>query len=429
MLAAFLRAHNCARTEVLEEGEAHVGQGGLAVKPRVALHRLDELADCRALVSRHGERRLHGRVALDELGRGKARGKPRLLGIGLHDMHRRVDALVQGASLLVLVVGVAEVHAPWRLAEARHVQDVLHKLVDALVLGGRNGNDGDAELALELVDKHRAAVGAHLVHHVEGEHHGDAELHELHGEVHVALDVGGIHDVDDAVGTRVEQEVARDDFLAGIRRQGVHARQVGHRGVGMVADGAVFAVDRDAGEVAHMLVGTGKLVEEGRLAAVLVAYEGKCEPRVLGAGVALGVLALLRGAGLLAKAGVAGARAIILAGRAGTGRHGAGQLFFGKHGTGLDLRGFACAQGELISAQAHLQRVAHGRHFLQGNHNAWYQAHIKQVAAQFAFSAHCRHTCALPRGKRVQCHDALPFPSPNSPGVILAEHASHGARR
>ena len=197
----------------------------------------------------------------------------------------------------------------------------------------------------------------------------------------------------------------------------------------MVADGAVFAVDRDAGEVAYMLVGAGELVEKGRLAAVLVTYEGKRELRVLGAGVALGVLALLRGAGLLTKAGVAGARSIILAGRAGAGRRGAGQLFFGKHAAGLDLRGFARTQGELISAQAHLKRVAHGRHFLQGNHNAWYQAHIKQVAAQFALSAHCRHTCALPRGKRVQCHDVLPFPSPNSPRVILSEHASHGARR
>ena len=197
----------------------------------------------------------------------------------------------------------------------------------------------------------------------------------------------------------------------------------------MVADGAVFAVDRDAGEVAHVLVGAGELVEERGLAAVLVTYEGKRKLCVLGTGVALGVLTLLRGTGLLTKAGVAGARSIILARWAGAGRRGAGQLFFGKHGAGLDLRGFARAQGELISAQAHLQRVAHGRHFLQGDHNAWYQAHIKQVAAQFAFSAHCRHACALPRGKRVQCHDALPFPSPNSPGVILAEQWAHNARR
>ena len=313
MLAAFLRAHHRARAEVLEEGEAHVGQGRLAVEPRVALHGLDELADCRALVSRHSKGGLHRRVTLNELGRGKARGKPRLLGVGLHDVHRRMDALVQGAGLLVLVVGMAEVHTSRCLAKTRHVQGVLHKLVDALVLGGRDGDDGDAELALELVDEHRAAVGTHLVHHVEGEHHGDAELHELHGEVHVALDIGGIHDVDDAVGARIKQEIARDNLFAGIGRQRIHARQVGHRGVGMVADGSVFAVDRDAGEVAHVLVGTGELVEEGGLSAVLVANEGKRELRVLGAGVALGVFAFLRGAGLLAKTGVAGTRAIILA--------------------------------------------------------------------------------------------------------------------
>ena len=416
VLATLLRAHDRARTEVLEEGEAHVGQGRLAVKPRVALHSLDELADCRALVGRHGKRRLHGRVALDELGRGKACGKPRLLGIGLHDVHCRVDALVQGAGLLVLVVGMAEVHTPRRFAETRHMQGVFHKLVDALVLGGRNGDDGNAKLALELVDEHRSAVGAYLVHHVEGEHHGDSELHELHGEIHVALDVGGIHDVDDTVGARVKQEIARDDLLAGIGRQRVHARKVGHRGVGMVADGAIFAVDRDAGEIAHMLVGTGELVEEGRLAAVLVTYEGKRELRILRAGVALGMLALLRGARLLAKTGMAGACAIILARRAGTGRRGAGQLLVGKHGTRLDLGRLARTQGELVAAQAHLKRVAHGRHFLQSDHNAWYQAHVEQVATQFALPRNRRHTCALPWGKRVQCHDVLPFPSPNFSG-------------
>ena len=429
VLAALLRAHDRARTEVLEEREAHVGKGRLAVKPRVALHSLDELANRGALVGRHGKRRLHGRVALDELGCGETRGKPRLFGIGLHDVHRRVDALVQGAGLLVLVVGMAEVHTPRRFAETRHMQGVFHKLVDALVLGGRNGDDGNAKLALELIDKHRAAVGTHFVHHVEGKHHGDAELHELHGEIHVALDVGGIHDVDDAVGARVKQEIARDDLLAGIRRQRVHTRQVGHRGVGMVADSTVFAVDRDAGEVTHVLVGAGELVEEGRLAAVLVAHKGKREPRVLRAGIALGMLALLRGARLLAKTGMASARAIIFARRAGTGRSGAGKFFFRKHGADLNLRGFARTQGELISAQAHLKRVAHGRHFLQSDHNTWYQAHVEQVATQFAFPYNRRYTCALPWGKRVQCHDVLPFPSPKSPGVILAEQRGQSTRR
>ena len=49
----------------------------------------------------------------------------------------------------------------------------------------------------------------------------------------------------------------------------------------------------------------------GRLAVLLALVPAALG--LLGAGVALGVFAFLRGAGLLAKTGVAGTRAIILA--------------------------------------------------------------------------------------------------------------------
>ena len=78
------------------------------------------------------------------------------------------------------------------------MKGMVYQLIHALILGGRDGNDRDAQHGLHLVDAHRAAVAAHLVHHVQRQHHGGVQLHELHRQVEVALDVGGIHDVDDA---------------------------------------------------------------------------------------------------------------------------------------------------------------------------------------------------------------------------------------
>ena len=43
----------------------------------------------------------------------------------------------------------------------------------------------------------------------------------------------------------------------------------------VVADHAVLAVHRNAGKVAHMLVGAGQLVEQRGFAAVLIAGQGK----------------------------------------------------------------------------------------------------------------------------------------------------------
>ena len=45
----------------------------------------------------------------------------------------------------------------------------------------------------------------------------------------------------------------------------------------MAADGAVFAVYCDAGEVAYVLVRAGKLVEQRGFAAVLIANQGEGE--------------------------------------------------------------------------------------------------------------------------------------------------------
>ena len=49
----------------------------------------------------------------------------------------------------------------------------------------------------------------------------------------------------------------------------------------MTADRAVFAADCDTREIADMLIGTGELVEEGGLAAVLVAHEGEGQKSIV----------------------------------------------------------------------------------------------------------------------------------------------------
>ena len=126
---------------------------------------------------------------------------------------------------------------------------------------GANGDNRHAHQALEQVDVYGAAVGGHLVHHVERDNHGAIELHKLQCQVQVTLDVGGVNDVDDGVRALVEDELTAHDLFACVRRQGVNARQVGNARLGMVTDGAIFAVDSHAGKVTDVLVGARQLVE------------------------------------------------------------------------------------------------------------------------------------------------------------------------
>ena len=214
MLAALARLDHAAAADLADESETHVRQGGEAVFAGLLLHLRDDVLERVQLVLVQMQGLAHQLIALDKLGRREAQGDAGALGVVLDQMRDRVNTAVQGAC--IRTVRRAEVQAAGALAMARHVQGVLDQLAGALVLGGGNGDHGDAEHALEQVDVDGAAVCRDLVHHVEGENHGAVELHELHGEVEVALDIGGVHDVDDGIRARGENEVAADDLLAGV---------------------------------------------------------------------------------------------------------------------------------------------------------------------------------------------------------------------
>ena len=179
-----------------------------------------------------------------------------------------VDAAVDGAGAAeVVYFGIDPVFGSFHSG--------ADQLVHAFVLDCGDGDDGDAQGAAHALDVDGAAIGGDLVHHIQGQHHGDAHFHQLEGQVQVPLNVGGVHDVDDTVGLLVDNEVPGDDFLRRVGPDGVDARQVYHRAVLLAPDRAGLLVHRDAGEVAHVLVGAGELVEQGGLSAVLVS--GKSE--------------------------------------------------------------------------------------------------------------------------------------------------------
>ena len=126
-------------------------------------------------------------------------------------MHDSVEATVDRAAL---VGGVTKVLSSGTLLIASYVERVGDKLVNALVLCRGNGHYGDSQRLLQLVYSNGTAVFSHLVHHVQRKHHGNVELHQLHGKIEVALDVGCVNYVYDAAGVAFEYEITRNYLLA-----------------------------------------------------------------------------------------------------------------------------------------------------------------------------------------------------------------------
>ena len=251
VLMALVRAHDGLAANLFDEGEAHIRDGGGAIQPALLLHLHDDVFEHLLFVFGEVELLEHEPVALGQLAGGKARRDARLFGVIRDQVHDAVQTAVDGG---LRPIRVAEIRTAGALLIVGDVQRVGNQLVDALALRGGNRHDRNAEHGLHLVDADGAAVFAHLVHHVERKHHRHIQLHELHGQIQVALDVGGVHDVDEAARLALEHKAAGDDLLAGVGGHGIDAGQVGHERIGMAADDAVLAIDGHAGKVADVLV-------------------------------------------------------------------------------------------------------------------------------------------------------------------------------
>ena len=356
MLAALVRLDDATPAHVADKAKAHIGQRGQAVGAGFALHLGNDVLDSVELIAIQVKRLGHQLVAFNQLGRRKTHRNVRRHGMVLDQVGNAVDAAMQCTA--VRAIGRTEVQATGALAEPCHVQGMIHQLADTLVAGSANGNNRHAQQALEQVDVHGAAVGRHLVHHVERNDHGAVELHKLQRQVQVTLDVGGVDDIDDGVGMLIQDKLAAHDLLARVRRQGVNAGQVGNACLGVVADGAILAVDRHAGKVTDMLIGACQLVEQRGLAAVLVAGEGKMQRCALGHG-RLGSTRRIRpfAQGRVIRRADCGVNA-----RAGIGV---------VHIHELNACGVVLAQRQLVATQADLERVAHGGVLHHGDFGAW----------------------------------------------------------
>ena len=104
--------------------------------------------------------------------------------------------------------------------------DLLEQLLDALVLKSRDHHDRATELLGELVRVDLIAVLLDQVGHVEGDDYGQAGLDNLKRQVQVALEVGGIDDLDDNIGLAAHEVIARALLLGAVGGKRVDAREV-----------------------------------------------------------------------------------------------------------------------------------------------------------------------------------------------------------
>ena len=150
-------------------------------------------------------------IPLDQFACGKPDREASLFGVVFDQVPDRMDRSVNGPAVIFLA---AEILQERFLLIFCNVDGVIDELGYALVFGSGNGDDGGSQHGLHFIDIDHAAVSGQFVHHIESYDHGDVHLEELHRQVHIALDIGGIHYVDNGVGFTLKDKIPGNQLFA-----------------------------------------------------------------------------------------------------------------------------------------------------------------------------------------------------------------------
>ena len=238
--------------QVLDELIALIRDNRLRVVLNLLLAVADVFLDVLELADAESQLTDHVTVALEDLDRVPADGA---LGDQLLDRFLNVrESMLDRSAEDVRHFGVA---MRVDLGDER-----LGRLDAARARVGRDADDLTVQSLADAREVDRVAVFLDDVHHVHRHHHRQSEFGQLRREVEVALDVRAVDDVQDRVGVLLDEELARDLLLEGVRRERIDARQVLDDDVLMSFQDAFLLLDGDARPVADVLVRSRERIEE-----------------------------------------------------------------------------------------------------------------------------------------------------------------------
>ena len=251
MLAAFVGLDHRSVYQFLDESKAHVRNGRGAVKPTFRFHLHNDVLQHLLFVFIQGQRIHHPLVTLHQFCGGEANRDPGGFRVVVDQMHDRVKAAMHRTAV---IVHIAKISPAGLFLILGHMQRMTRQFIHTLVLGCGNGNHRDTQHGLHLIDADRPAIAPYLVHHIQRQHHRNIQLQQLHGQIQVTLNIGGVHNIDDTGRFLIDNKLPCNDLLVGIGRHGIDAGQIRELRIGVFPDSTALAVHCHAREVAHMLI-------------------------------------------------------------------------------------------------------------------------------------------------------------------------------
>ena len=149
------------------------------------------------------------------------------------------------------------------------------QFVHTFVFRSRNGDYGYSQECLHGIHIDGTVIAGDFIHHVQGYDHGNVHFQQLHGQIQITLDIRRIHDINDSSGFLIQDKITGYDLFTAVRGHGINTGQVCHQSIRIPFDGTVLTVYGNSGEISHMLIRAGELIEQCSLAAVLISRQGE----------------------------------------------------------------------------------------------------------------------------------------------------------
>ena len=202
----------------------------------------------------------------------KTQGQLRSLRMILDQMAYRMDAAVYGT---VMIVFIAEILPQRPFLIFCHMDCMTDQFIHAFVFRSGNRDYGYSQERFHGVHIDGAVIAGDFIHHVQGYDHGNVHFQQLHGQIQITLYIRRIHDIDDSSGFLIQDKITGYDLFTAVRGHGINTGQVCHQSIRIPLDGTVLTVYGNSGEISHMLIRAGELIEQCSLAAVLISRQGE----------------------------------------------------------------------------------------------------------------------------------------------------------
>ena len=137
----------------------------------------------------------------------------------------------------------------------------VSSFLDAFPGPSRNAYHRAAHFLGQLVQVYDVVVFPYHVDHIHRHDYGNAQFRQLGAQVQVPFQVGAVHNVQNGIGPLLHQVIPGYHFFQSVGRERVDTGQILNDHVRMAAELAFFFLYRNAGPVAHKLVGPGEGVE------------------------------------------------------------------------------------------------------------------------------------------------------------------------